>query len=179
MLKAKELEKKINKIGKKKNLILILNSPNNPSGAVCNNLDELAKVAKKYKLKVIEDCAQAHLAKYKDQFVGTFGDAATFSFYPGKNSTTSSRRASSSSVVWSTASRADGIIFQVLQCEGAGQIPVSQCRPFAALLQSWLVQLAYISDWQRCLSFAQTVLCRGGLRRRRLPRCWRDRAGSA
>ena len=47
---AKELEKKIKKIGKKKNLILILNSPNNPSGAVCNNLDELAKVAKKYKL---------------------------------------------------------------------------------------------------------------------------------
>ena len=44
---AKELEKKIKKIGKKENLILILNSPNNPSGAVCNNLAELARVAKK------------------------------------------------------------------------------------------------------------------------------------
>ena len=41
-----ELEKKIKTIGKNKNLILILNSPNNPSGAVCNNLKELAKVAK-------------------------------------------------------------------------------------------------------------------------------------
>jgi aspartate aminotransferase len=52
---AEELEKIIKKIGKKKNLILILNSPNNPSGAVCNNLEELAKVAKKYKLIVLSD----------------------------------------------------------------------------------------------------------------------------
>ena len=52
---AKELEKKLKKIGKKKNLILILNSPNNPSGAVCQNLEELAKVAKKYKLIILSD----------------------------------------------------------------------------------------------------------------------------
>ena len=52
---AKELEKKIKTIGKKKNLIFILNSPNNPSGAVCKNLKELAKVAKKYKLIVLSD----------------------------------------------------------------------------------------------------------------------------
>ncbi|MFA5728846.1 MAG: DegT/DnrJ/EryC1/StrS family aminotransferase [Candidatus Neomarinimicrobiota bacterium] len=36
-------------------------------------------------LKLIEDCAQAHLAEYKGRKVGTFGDVATFSFYPGKN----------------------------------------------------------------------------------------------
>ena len=47
--------KKNKKNWKKKNLILILNSPNNPSGAVCNNLEELAKVAKKYKLIVLSD----------------------------------------------------------------------------------------------------------------------------
>ena len=52
---ASELEKKIKKIGKKKNLILILNSPNNPSGTICNNLSELAKVAKKYKLIILSD----------------------------------------------------------------------------------------------------------------------------
>ena len=52
---AKELEKKIKMIGKNKNLIFILNSPNNPSGAVCNNLKELAKVAKKYKLIILSD----------------------------------------------------------------------------------------------------------------------------
>ena len=47
---GKELEKKIKLVGKKKNLILILNSPNNPSGATCDNLEELARVAKKIKL---------------------------------------------------------------------------------------------------------------------------------
>jgi dTDP-4-amino-4,6-dideoxygalactose transaminase len=36
-------------------------------------------------LRLIEDCAQAHFAQWRGQFVGTFGDAATFSFYPGKN----------------------------------------------------------------------------------------------
>ena len=52
---AKELENKLKKIGRKKNIILILNSPNNPSGAVCNNLKELASVAKKYKLIILSD----------------------------------------------------------------------------------------------------------------------------
>ena len=53
--KAEELEKKIISIGKKKNLIFILNSPNNPSGTVCDNLKKIAKVAKKYKLIVLSD----------------------------------------------------------------------------------------------------------------------------
>ncbi len=52
---ANDLEKKIKKIGKNKNLILILNSPNNPSGTVCSNLEELAKVAKKYRILVLSD----------------------------------------------------------------------------------------------------------------------------
>ncbi len=49
------------------------------------DMDEIMAIANKYKLWVIEDCAQAHLAEYKGQQVGTFGNAATFSFYPGKN----------------------------------------------------------------------------------------------
>lgn len=49
------------------------------------DMDAIMAIARKHKLWVIEDCAQAHLAKYKGQTVGTFGDAATFSFYPGKN----------------------------------------------------------------------------------------------
>ena len=51
---AQQLEKKIKSI-KKKNLILIINSPNNPSGTICKNLKELAVVAKKYNLIVLSD----------------------------------------------------------------------------------------------------------------------------
>jgi dTDP-4-amino-4,6-dideoxygalactose transaminase len=49
------------------------------------DMDAIMAVARKHKLWVIEDCAQAHLARYKGKLVGTFGNAATFSFYPGKN----------------------------------------------------------------------------------------------
>jgi len=49
------------------------------------DMDEIMAIAKKHNLWVIEDCAQAHLAVYKGKLVGTFGNAATFSFYPGKN----------------------------------------------------------------------------------------------
>jgi dTDP-4-amino-4,6-dideoxygalactose transaminase len=49
------------------------------------DMDAIMAIAKKHKLWVIEDCAQAHLARYKGKLVGTFGNAATFSFYPGKN----------------------------------------------------------------------------------------------
>ncbi len=48
-------------------------------------MDEIMAFAKKHKLYVIEDCAQAHGALYKGQNIGTFGDAGCFSFYPGKN----------------------------------------------------------------------------------------------
>jgi dTDP-4-amino-4,6-dideoxygalactose transaminase len=49
------------------------------------DMDTIMALAEKHKLWVIEDCAQAHLARFKGRFVGTFGNAATFSFYPGKN----------------------------------------------------------------------------------------------
>jgi dTDP-4-amino-4,6-dideoxygalactose transaminase len=49
------------------------------------DMDAIMSIAKKNKLWVLEDCAQAHLARYKGQLVGTFGDVASFSFYPGKN----------------------------------------------------------------------------------------------
>src|SRR5215204_4201896 len=48
-------------------------------------MDEIMVFARKHGLKVLEDCAQAHGATYKGKTVGTFGDAATFSFYPSKN----------------------------------------------------------------------------------------------
>lgn len=49
------------------------------------DMDPIMAIAKKHNLWVIEDCAQAHFARYKGRKVGTMGDAASFSFYPGKN----------------------------------------------------------------------------------------------
>lgn len=49
------------------------------------DMDPVMEIARKYNLKVVEDCAQAHGATYKGKKIGSFGDAAGFSFYPGKN----------------------------------------------------------------------------------------------
>jgi len=49
------------------------------------DMDSICSVAKKFGLKVIEDAAQAHGARYKGRRVGGLGDAACFSFYPAKN----------------------------------------------------------------------------------------------
>lgn len=53
-------------------------------GQPCD-MNSIMKIAKKYNLFVVEDCAQAHGATYKGKKIGSFGDAAGFSFYPGKN----------------------------------------------------------------------------------------------
>ena len=53
-------------------------------GQACD-MDPILDIAKKYNLFIVEDCAQAHGATYKGKKIGTFGDAAGFSFYPGKN----------------------------------------------------------------------------------------------
>lgn len=49
------------------------------------DMNEIMDIAKKYSLMVVEDCAQAHGATYDKIKVGSFGTAAGFSFYPGKN----------------------------------------------------------------------------------------------
>jgi len=48
------------------------------------DMDAILKLATKYKLKVIEDCAQALGAKYRDKKAGSLGDAACLSFFPSK-----------------------------------------------------------------------------------------------
>jgi dTDP-4-amino-4,6-dideoxygalactose transaminase len=49
------------------------------------DMDPILKIAKKYDLYVIEDCSQAHGAKYKGKMVGSLGNISCFSFYPVKN----------------------------------------------------------------------------------------------
>lgn len=76
-----EDDKKIEKvITKKTRAIIVVHLYGQPS-----SMDKMNRIAKKYKLKIIEDCAQAHGALYKNKHVGTFGDIGCYSFYPGKN----------------------------------------------------------------------------------------------
>lgn len=74
-----DLEKKIT--GKTK-AIIVVHLYGHPG-----EMDIIIKMAKKYNLKIIEDCAQSHGAKYKEQYVGNFGNMACFSFYQTKNLT--------------------------------------------------------------------------------------------
>lgn len=53
-------------------------------GKVCE-MDAITAIARRYGLTIIEDAAQAHGAKYKDQTAGSIGNLAAFSFYPTKN----------------------------------------------------------------------------------------------
>lgn len=53
-------------------------------GQACD-MSHIMELANKYKLCVIEDCAQSHGARYKNKLTGTYGDIGCFSFYPTKN----------------------------------------------------------------------------------------------
>jgi len=53
-------------------------------GQMCK-MDEIMKIAQKYNLKVVEDCAQSISSEYKGKKSGSFGDFAIFSFFPTKN----------------------------------------------------------------------------------------------
>ena len=72
--KPEDIEKKIKSI-KNKNIILFLNSPNNPSGAVCKNLKEIADVAKRNKIIILSDEIYAQL-----QFDGNYNSVSEY--YP-------------------------------------------------------------------------------------------------
>lgn len=76
-INPKEIE---DKITAKTKAIIAVHLYGQPS-----DMDAINEIASIYKLKVIEDAAQAHGALYKGRKVGSLGDAAAFSFYPGKN----------------------------------------------------------------------------------------------
>ena len=49
------------------------------------DMDALKAIAERHQVRLLEDCAQSHAARYRGQMAGTIGDAASFSFYPTKN----------------------------------------------------------------------------------------------
>ena len=71
------------KITDRTKAILVVHIYGHPS-----NMGPIMKIAKKHNLKVIEDCAEAHGALYKNKKVGSFGDVSAFSFYANKVITT-------------------------------------------------------------------------------------------
>ena len=56
------------------------------AGVPCK-MEKIVEIAKRYRLKLIEDCAQSHGSKYKGKFTGTFGDMGAFSLMSGKHMT--------------------------------------------------------------------------------------------
>ncbi|WP_276836133.1 DegT/DnrJ/EryC1/StrS family aminotransferase [Megasphaera stantonii] len=52
---------------------------------MASRMDKIVELCKKYRLKLVEDCAQSHGACFNNKMTGTFGDVGCFSFYPTKN----------------------------------------------------------------------------------------------
>lgn len=52
---------------------------------MASRMDEITAICRKYGLRLVEDCAQSHGARFNGQTTGTFGDVGCFSFYPSKN----------------------------------------------------------------------------------------------
>lgn len=52
---------------------------------MASKMDRIVEICEKYKLRLVEDCAQSHGACFNGKMTGTFGDVGCFSFYPSKN----------------------------------------------------------------------------------------------
>ncbi|MBI1878567.1 MAG: DegT/DnrJ/EryC1/StrS family aminotransferase [Chloroflexi bacterium] len=111
------------------------------------DLEPILAIARRYGLAVVEDCAQAHGASYQGQRVGSFGDAAAFSFYPTKNL---GAVGDGGIVVTNRAEVAEQL--QLLRQYGWARRYISQIRGYnsrldelqAAILR---VKLSYLETW--------------------------------
>ncbi len=111
------------------------------------DMDPILAIARKHGLRVLEDGAQAHGARYKGQRLGAHGDAVAWSFYPGKNL---GAMGDGGAVTTNDAQLADRI--QVLRNYGSRVKYVNEVRGYnsrldplqAAILR---VKLAHLEEW--------------------------------
>lgn len=111
------------------------------------DLDPILAIAKKHSLKVVEDAAQAHGARYKGRRIGGHGDAVAWSFYPGKNL---GAMGDAGAVTTDNPELADRV--RVLRNYGSREKYVNEARGFnsrldplqAAILS---VKLARLDEW--------------------------------
>lgn len=111
------------------------------------DMDPILVIARKHGLRVLEDAAQAHGARYKGQRLGAHGDAVAWSFYPGKNL---GAMGDGGAVTTNDPKIADRL--QVLRNYGSRVKYVNEVRGYnsrldplqAAILR---VKLAYLDEW--------------------------------
>ncbi|NMM06715.1 DegT/DnrJ/EryC1/StrS family aminotransferase [Polaromonas sp.] len=131
------------------------------------DMDLILAIARKHGIRVLEDGAQAHGARYKGQRIGTHGDAVAWSFYPGKNL---GAMGDGGAVTTNDAQLADRI--RVLRNYGSRVKYVNEVQGYnsrldplqAAILR---VKLAHLDEWNARRSIIaqlyQTGLAGGGL----------------
>jgi len=117
-------------------------------GRACR-MNEIMSIARKHRLLVIEDCAQAHGAEYDGKKVGSFGDAACFSFYPSKNL---GALGDGGCVVTSQSELAEKIR-KLINCgqQGKNNIQIiGRNSRLDALQAGWLsIKLKHLDEWNR------------------------------
>ncbi len=111
------------------------------------DLDPILDIAKKYRLYVLEDGAQAHGAKYKGRRIGSHGDAVAWSFYPGKN-----LGALGDGGAVSTNNQELAKKISILRNYGSSQKYVNEVRGFNSRLDPLQaailgVKLRYLDEW--------------------------------
>lgn len=111
------------------------------------DLDPIMSIARKHKLKVLEDAAQAHGARYKGKRIGAHGNAVAWSFYPGKNL---GALGDGGAVTTSAANIADSV--RVLRNYGSRVKYVNEVQGFNSRLDTIQaavlgVKLKHMDDW--------------------------------
>lgn len=125
------------------------------------DLDPILAIARKYGLRVLEDAAQAHGARYKGRRIGAHGDAVAWSFYPGKNLGAFGDGGAVTTDNYRIAER-----LRVLRNYGSNVKYVNEVRGFnsrldpiqAAILR---VKLKYLDEWNARRSGMASAYMRG------------------